>query len=347
MTYTPVTYAGDGATRQFAFAFDYIDDAHVKATLDGVETVDFSIPSSGIVEFTSAPGAGVVIVIFRLTPSTPLVSWNDGAAILGADLNLAFLQSLYIAEETEIDSTFISASLTAAATNALNAAASEASAASYQTTIQALHDAVVANIAVSSNELSPYCRTLDDISGSFNGVQTAFTLQYGGNSAIPISASQILVFYNGVFQKPGASYSIAGGQISFTFTPEAGDVCVILELKAELNPSDVAFDPTGTSFPGTIANVQEAIVNLDTRVPANVGVYLIDDISPNFNDADTEFSLTENTQTVTPNSVKNIICYYNGVRQWPGRNFSISGSNIVFTFTPASGDQCDIMVINS
>ena len=100
--YAVVGYTGTGSQTDFTVSWSYLDDDHVECYLDGVETALFTIPTAGTIRFDSAPAADVAISIKRNTPTTPLVVWNDGAVILGADLTTALNQSLYISEEAEV-----------------------------------------------------------------------------------------------------------------------------------------------------------------------------------------------------------------------------------------------------
>ena len=99
--YSPTSYTGDGSTTDFTVSWPYLDADHVECYLDGVETSLFSIPTVGTIRFNTAPSASVAISIKRNTPIDPIAVWNDGAVILGADLNTAFNQSLYLSEEAE------------------------------------------------------------------------------------------------------------------------------------------------------------------------------------------------------------------------------------------------------
>lgn len=64
---------------------------------------------------------------------------------------------------------------------------------------------------------------LKDISPSFNGIQTTFTLQkLDGTPYIPVSANQLMIFVGGVIQIPGSSFGVLGNQIAFTSPPSAG-----------------------------------------------------------------------------------------------------------------------------
>jgi len=65
-------------------------------------------------------------------------------------------------------------------------------------------------------------REVDDISGSFNGSTTAFTLQSGGSNVSPGSDTAIVVSLGGVVQNPGTDYTIAASTITFTTAPASG-----------------------------------------------------------------------------------------------------------------------------
>ena len=77
--------------------------------------------------------------------------------------------------------------------------------------------------------------------------------------------------------------------------------------------------------------------------PANVGNYqIVDDISSSFNGSLTSFALTSGSIAITPAKSGQLLVGINGVMQEPddtGTNgFKVSGSNVVFSSPPASGD---------
>ena len=65
-------------------------------------------------------------------------------------------------------------------------------------------------------------REVDDISGSFNGSLTAFTLQVNSQNVSPGSANAIIVSLGGVVQNPSTDYTIASSTITFTTAPASG-----------------------------------------------------------------------------------------------------------------------------
>ena len=90
-------------------------------------------------------------------------------------------------------------------------------------------------------------REVDDISSSFNGSTTAFTLQVSGVNVSPESANNILVNLGGVLQNPGTDYTIAASTITFTTAPASGLSFFALVLGAGINTATVADQTIGTS----------------------------------------------------------------------------------------------------
>ena len=94
-------------------------------------------------------------------------------------------------------------------------------------------------------------REVDDISSSFNGSTTAFTLQVSGVNVSPESANNILVNLGGVLQNPGTDYTIAASTITFTTAPASGLSFFALVLGAGINTATVADQTIG---PSTLIN---------------------------------------------------------------------------------------------
>ena len=90
-------------------------------------------------------------------------------------------------------------------------------------------------------------REVDDISSSFNGSTTAFTLQVSGVNVSPETANNILVNIGGVIQNPGTDYTIAASTITFTTAPAAGLSFFAIILGAGINTATVADQTIGTS----------------------------------------------------------------------------------------------------
>ena len=97
-------------------------------------------------------------------------------------------------------------------------------------------------------------KTIDDISGSFNGSATSFALQVGGSAPVPFPKfeSQCIISVGGVIQEPDTTgttgFKFTGTNIVFSSAPAAGESFfgVILAGADYLN--------AGGTFPdGTVA----------------------------------------------------------------------------------------------
>ena len=65
-------------------------------------------------------------------------------------------------------------------------------------------------------------REVDDISSSFNGSLTDFTLQVNSQNVSPGSSNAIIVSVGGVVQNPGTDYTVAASTLTFTTAPASG-----------------------------------------------------------------------------------------------------------------------------
>ena len=100
MAITQTTYTGNGSTTNYSFTFEYLKQADVKVTLDTVATTAFTFANATTLAFTTAPGNGVAIRIFRDTAIDTLSStFFPGSAIKAEDLNNNFTQNLYVTQE--------------------------------------------------------------------------------------------------------------------------------------------------------------------------------------------------------------------------------------------------------
>ena len=100
----PLSYvqtSGNGVTTNFAIPFSYLSKSHVHVYISGGETLAFTWVNSSTIQITPAPPSGVLNVeIRRLTPrGEPLVDYNDGSVLFATDLDTAYLQALFIAQE--------------------------------------------------------------------------------------------------------------------------------------------------------------------------------------------------------------------------------------------------------
>lgn len=101
MALASVEYTGNGVTQTFVVTFSYLEEDHVTVTLDDVVTTAYTWTDSTNIEFTVAPGSGVVINISRDSDITQkIVEYADGSNLTEEDLNNQSDQSLYLQQET-------------------------------------------------------------------------------------------------------------------------------------------------------------------------------------------------------------------------------------------------------
>ena len=62
-------------------------------------------------------------------------------------------------------------------------------------------------------------RILDDVSGSFNGITTSFSLTSNGTAIFPINSAQVVINLGGVVQDPSDDYYVSSSNIVFTTAP--------------------------------------------------------------------------------------------------------------------------------
>lgn len=98
MALSNAVYTGNGSNNNFNVTFPYLRQQDVVVLVNGV-SVTYSFISSGIVQTTVAPANGARVVVKRVTPTSPLVDFNDASTLTEADLDTAKLQSFYIAQE--------------------------------------------------------------------------------------------------------------------------------------------------------------------------------------------------------------------------------------------------------
>ena len=93
-------------------------------------------------------------------------------------------------------------------------------------------------------------REVDDISSSFNGSTTAFTLQVSSQNVSPGSSNAIIVSLGGVVQNPGTDYTVAASTLTFTTAPASGLSFFGLVLGQQVDTADANFnDPVITASP--------------------------------------------------------------------------------------------------
>ena len=102
------SYNGDGVQTNFTITYDYIDRDFIQVYVGSVlqtEGVDYSFASDTVVNINPAPPSGTNNVeLRRVTSTTPVVDFSNGASLTEDDLDNAFRQPIHIAEEAVRDS---------------------------------------------------------------------------------------------------------------------------------------------------------------------------------------------------------------------------------------------------
>lgn len=103
MANTFIEYSGDGSTTDYNIPFDYIKQAEVKVTINGVATTAFTFPTAGQIRLTDPANPdtnNATIRVYRETDVSDLkAEFFAGSAIKAEDLNDNFKQNNYAVEE--------------------------------------------------------------------------------------------------------------------------------------------------------------------------------------------------------------------------------------------------------
>lgn len=95
---TSIIYDTLGSAGPYTVPVPYITTSDIYVRLDGVLTTAFTFPSATEVLLDSAP-TEVEIEIRRITRTTPYINFADSGIVVETDLDTAFRQALYLAEE--------------------------------------------------------------------------------------------------------------------------------------------------------------------------------------------------------------------------------------------------------
>jgi hypothetical protein len=103
MATTNNTYTGNGSNRLFSITFPYLDitdvDVYLNGTLQTI-TTQYTFANATTIEFVTAPGNGVQVLIQRDTNNeTAKAVFFAGSSIRASDLNDNFDQALYTRQE--------------------------------------------------------------------------------------------------------------------------------------------------------------------------------------------------------------------------------------------------------
>ena len=122
MATTSNTYTANGTNKLFSITYPYLDTSDINVYLNGTLqtiTTQYTFANATTVEFVTAPGGGVTVLLDRSTDDNTLqATFFPGSSIKANDLNFNFDQVLYLAQETANISNAASANVGSANTNA-------------------------------------------------------------------------------------------------------------------------------------------------------------------------------------------------------------------------------------
>ena len=186
MAITQTTYTGDGSTTNYSFTFEYLKQADVKVTLDTVATTAFTFANATTLAFTTAPGNGVVIRIFRDTVIDTLSStFFPGSAIKAEDLNENFTQNLYVTQESDAEAAAATSIANGAVTTANSAVTTANGAVTTANAANTKSDAAVATANTAETNSNTAVTTANTASSNATAaVNTANTASTNATAAV-------------------------------------------------------------------------------------------------------------------------------------------------------------------
>ncbi len=99
MAFSFQTYIGSAGRVDFQFDFPYLDEDHVKVTVNGL-AAQFAFLNPSTVRLATPPADGATVLIRRRTPIDQApVDYNDGSVLAEKDLDRAVLYNLYVVQE--------------------------------------------------------------------------------------------------------------------------------------------------------------------------------------------------------------------------------------------------------
>lgn len=221
MALTFQDYTANGTQTSFPIPFDRIRDVHIKVFFGATEvTTGWSVVGNNVV-FTTAPAAGLVVRIRRITDFTErLVDFVDGARLNEIDLDTDSKQAFYILQESRDinDVSMVKNSLGNWDANFAK--------------IQAVADPTENNDATNklyvdtvSNNFASYGVAAPVTRWSFTGNGTAVVFPLTG--AVLTNSAFYIVSLDGVLQDP-VNYTVTTDTLTFSEAPPDSSAIVVV-----------------------------------------------------------------------------------------------------------------------
>jgi hypothetical protein len=106
-------------------------------------------------------------------------------------------------------------------------------------------------------------KVLDDISGSFDGVNVSFPITSSGLAISVANSASLRINLGGIIQSPGTDYLISGANLVFTTAPESGLSFSGISLGPAIPINTI---PDGTVTDGSLEINNDLLVNGDAVI---------------------------------------------------------------------------------
>jgi len=321
------TYTGNGTTDTYAFTFEYLEQDHIKASINNVETTAFTLLNATTLKFNTPPAANAKVRIFRRTDvDEKYAEFYPGSAIRSGDLNNNFDQELYIAQELYGNCLFADGSVPLIGDLDMNGykVINHGTPTNVNDCVTKTYVDTLVGGGVLSTSITRWAYTADAtdeaallkiLPDNING-----TPRY--SATLEFTEGNEIVFMNGAFLERTIDYTTDGNGTKITLTDPLieGDV---IEIRSHNN------SPSYDSVISTVGTTK-------WRKTATAGQTL--------------FSGTGDTGGVLSFSPNREQVYVNGVlQQHGGVNYtaSLSGDSVTFAYGLFAGDIVDIRSYNN
>ncbi len=163
-----------------------------------------------------------------------------------------------------------------------------------------------------ANNTNNKCADLDRLNVVQNGIRTVFNLSDNGVPQYVNNVGDVFVIKNNLLKRPDSlTQSLSDNKITFVDAPISTDDLKLVYFNRQLSP----------------AKTKNVIL----------------DAFRCYNSTEITYPITIGGLTFTPASVYNLLVCRDGVYQRPGIDFTLSGTNIVFSNPPAAGSDVTII----
>lgn len=162
--------------------------------------------------------------------------------------------------------------------------------------------------------------TIDDISSSFNGSLTSFSMTNGASAVNVYTPATLIISLGGVIQKPGTDFTVSGSTLTFTTAPTSGTSFFAYLLGDTLN---VGMASDNAVLTRSIADGAVTGPKLSDNLEISSSNVVFSGANVAFNSANTIFTANVNFANVAGTNYAPIVDF--------------SGANLVFTGATVTG----------